>query len=95
MVDVTTKVEERRKADQERQAMRAEIASLKAMIEKQAQGGAGKSGQTVQTKDGPMDALASCAKRLAALRACEEIPSIGAAICSSAAESAFPCPTNK
>lgn len=92
MMEVTTKVEERRRADQEREAMRAEIAALKAMIEKQAAAGAAKSGQTVQTKEGPMDVMASCAKRLGALKACEEIPSIGAAICSSAAESAFPCP---
>jgi hypothetical protein len=95
MVEVTSKVEERRRADEERQAMRAEIAALKAMIaEKKAEGAGGK-GEMVQTKDGPMDVLASCAKRLGALKLCDQIPFPGSSICSSTAESAFPCPTNK
>lgn len=95
MVEVTTKVVERRRADEERQAMRAEIAALKAMIaEKKAEGGASK-GETIQTKEGPMDVLASCAKRLAALKACDQIPFPGSSICSAAAESSFPCPTAK
>lgn len=92
MVEVTTKVEERRHADEERQSMRAEIAAIKAMMEKKSEGGASK-GETVQTKDGPMDVVASCAKRLGALKACDQIPFPASSICSSSAESAFPCPT--
>jgi hypothetical protein len=74
MIEVTTKVVERRRADEERQAIRAELASLKKMIEeKKAASGDGKSsGQVVQTADGPMDALASCAKRLGAVKLCEQ-----------------------
>ena len=95
MIDVTTKLEDRKKADEERQAMRAEIAALKAMIEgKKAGAGGAKSGQTVQTKDGPLDVLESCAKRLGAMTLCEKIPFPGSTICSATAESSFPCPAH-
>ncbi len=89
MIEVTAKVHERRKADEERDALRAELAALKAMIE--AKKGAG-GGEVVQTKDGPMDFLASCAKRLAAMKLCEQIPFPGSTICQTTAESSFPCP---
>jgi fructose-specific component phosphotransferase system IIB-like protein len=96
MIEVTTKINERRRADEDRQAIRAELASLKKMIEeKKAASGDGKSsGQVVQTSDGPMDALASCAKRLAAVKLCDQLPFPGSTICSSTAESSFPCPKN-
>lgn len=91
MLEVTTKLEERKRADDERQAIRSEIATLKTMIaEKKAEGAKG--GEVVQTKEGPMDVLASCAKRLSAMKLCEQIPFPGSTICSSSAESAFPCP---
>lgn len=93
MIEVTTKTEERQRANEERQAMRAELAALKAMIEekKAATGGKG-TGEVVQTKDGPMDVLASCAKRLSAMKLCEQIPFPGSMLCKSTAESSFPCP---
>lgn len=94
MIEVTSKLEDRRRTDDERQAIRAELASLKKMIEvKKAASTDGKTtGEVVQTKDGPMDILASCAKRLGAIKACEQLPFPASNICSSSAESAFPCP---
>src|SRR5690349_11863116 len=44
-------------------------------------------GKTVQTKDGPLDVAASCAKRLAAMKLCEQIPFPGSTIGSSSVES--------
>lgn len=96
MIDVTTKLEERKRADEQTQAIRTELAALKKMIEeKKAASSDGKtSGVVVQTKEGPMDVLASCAKRLGAVKLCEQIPFPGSSICQSTAESSFPCPTN-
>jgi hypothetical protein len=93
MLEVTTKLEDRRRETEERQALRAEVATLKKMIEeKKAAGGAATSGETVQTKDGPMDVLASCGKRLAAIKLCDQLPFPASSVCSSSAESSFPCP---
>lgn len=91
MIEVTAKLEERKKADEEKQALRAELAALRAMIEEKKAAGA-KGGETVQTKEGPMDVLASCGKRLAAMKLCEQIPFPGGQICKGTAESEFPCP---
>lgn len=92
MLEVTAKLEDKKKADEERQALRAELAALRKMIEEKQASGAKSGGQTVQTKEGPMDVLASCAKRLAAMNICENIPFPGSTICKSTAESEFPCP---
>jgi hypothetical protein len=92
MIEVTTKLEDKKKADDERQALRTELAALRKMIEEKQASGAKTGGQTVQTKDGPMDVLASCAKRLAAMNVCENLPFPGSTICKSTAESEFPCP---
>jgi hypothetical protein len=91
MIEVTTKISESREAEQDRKALHSELEALKKLVaEKQAQGGG--SGATVQTKDGPMDVAASCAKRLAAMKLCDQLPFPGSTICSSATESEFPCP---
>lgn len=91
MIEVTTKVDDRRRADDDRKALRDELDSLRKMLdEKKATGGAA-TGKTVQTKDGPMDELASCGKRLAAMKLCENIPFPASTVCKSTAESSFPC----
>jgi hypothetical protein len=95
MLEVTAKLEDKKKADEERQALRTELAALRKMIEEKQASGAKNGGQTVQTKDGPMDVLASCAKRLGAMKLCEQIPFPGSTICKSSAESEFPCPDQK
>jgi hypothetical protein len=95
MIEVTTKLEEKKKSEDERQALRTELAALRKMIEEKQASGAKTGGQTVQTKDGPMDVLASCAKRLGAMKLCENIPFPGSTICKSTAESEFPCPDGK
>lgn len=94
MIEVTTKLQEKKKSDEERQAMRAELAALRKMIEdKKSAGGAG-GGEVVQTKDGPLDVIASCGKRLAAMDLCEKAPFPASTICKSSAESSFPCPNH-
>jgi hypothetical protein len=92
MLEVTAKLEEKKKSDDERQALRTELAALRKMIEEKQASGAKSGGQTVQTKDGPMDVLASCAKRLGAMNLCENLPFPGSTLCKSTAESEFPCP---
>jgi hypothetical protein len=95
MIEVTTKIQDSREADEDRKTMRAEIDALKKLVaEQKASGGGGvaASGKTVQTKDGPMDVVESCAKRLAAMKLCEQIPFPGSTICKSGVESEFPCP---
>jgi hypothetical protein len=92
MIEVSAKLEDKQKDDEERKAMRAELAALKKLIEDKKASGGTSSGKTVQTKDGPMDVLASCAKRLAAMNVCEQIPFPGSTICKSTTESEFPCP---
>lgn len=94
MIEVTTKIQDSREADEDRKAMRAEIDALKKLVaeQKSSGGGAAAAGKTVQTKDGPMDIVESCAKRLAAMKLCEQIPFPGSSICKSGIESEFPCP---
>lgn len=93
MIDVTTKISESREAEQDRKALRAELEALKKLVEqKKAEGDGAASGKTVQTKDGPMDVVASCAKRLAAMNLCEQLPFPASTVCSSGIESEFPCP---
>ena len=92
MIEVTSKLEDRRKADEERSALRTELAALRAMIEEKKAAG-GPKGEAVQMEDGPMDVLASCAKRLGATKLCEQIPFPGSMLCKATAESSFPCPT--
>jgi hypothetical protein len=72
MIERTSVLADQRRADAERQEIRTELAALKKLIEeKKAASGGNASGEVVQTKDGPMDMLASCAKRLAAVKVCE------------------------
>ncbi len=92
MIEVTTKVGEKKKADEDRQALHEELAALRTMIEEKKAAGGATGGQVVQTKDGPMDVLASCGKRLGAMKLCEQIPFPGSTLCQSTAESEFPCP---
>jgi hypothetical protein len=92
MIEVSTKLEEKQKADDERKALRAELDALRKLIEEKKASGQPSSGKTVQTKDGPMDVLESCAKRLAAMKLCDQLPFPGSTICSSSVESEFPCP---
>jgi hypothetical protein len=94
MIEVTTKIQDSREALQERESLRGEIDALKKLVaEKKADKQAGgASGRTVQTKDGPLDVLESCAKRLAAMKLCEQLPFPGSTICTSGVESEFPCP---
>lgn len=92
MIEVTAKLADRRKEDEERAALRAELDSLRKLIEEKKASGEKTSGVVVQTKDGPMDTLASCAKRLGAMKLCEQIPFPGSTLCKGTAESSFPCP---
>lgn len=92
MIEVSSKLEDKQKEDGERKALRSELAALKKLIAEKKASGEKTSGTIVQTKDGPMDALASCAKRLAAMKVCEQIPFPGSTLCTSASESEFPCP---
>ncbi len=92
MIEVSTKLEEKQKADDERKALRAELDALRKLIEEKKASGQASSGKSVQTKDGPMDVLESCAKRLAAMKLCDQLPFPGSTICSSSVESEFPCP---
>ncbi len=96
MLDATAAAKRKKETDDASAALRAEIDALKQLIAAQAKAPAGGSGasskpaQTVQTKEGPMDMAASCAKRLAALKGCGALP-MGASICQTAAKSSFPC----
>lgn len=92
MIEVSTKLEEKQKADDERKALRAELDALRKLIEEKKASGQASSGKTVQTKDGPMDVLESCAKRLAAMKLCDQLPFPGSTVCSSSVEAEFPCP---
>jgi hypothetical protein len=92
MIEVTSKLEDKQKADDERKALRAELEALKKLIEDKKASGGPSSGTNVTTKDGPMDVLESCGKRLAAKKLCEQLPFPGSSICSSTTESEFPCP---
>lgn len=94
MIEVTTKIQDSREADEDRKTMRAEIDALKKLVadQKASGGAAGASGKTVQTKEGPLDIVESCAKRLAAMNLCEQIPFPGSTVCKSGVESEFPCP---
>ncbi len=92
MIEVTTKIQESREAEQDRKAMREEIEALKKLVAEKKSGEQASSGKTVQTKDGVMDVVESCAKRLAAMKLCEQLPFPGSSICSGGVESEFPCP---
>lgn len=70
---------------EEREGLRKEIAALRAILEKQ-QGSSGSGGPVVQTKEGPMSAVACTAKRLAAVKLCEQIPWPGSTACQAGAE---------
>jgi hypothetical protein len=94
MLEVTTKLEERHRDDEERRAIRSELEALRLLIEEKKQGGAAASAVMVQTSEGPMDVLASCAKRLGAVKLCEQTPFPLSAVCASTAEESFPCPEN-
>jgi hypothetical protein len=91
MIEVTTTLEDQRRADEERKAIRTELDALKKLLDEKKASGATTSGETVQTKEGPMDALASCAKRLGAMKLCEQRPVPASTVCQSTAESSFPC----
>lgn len=79
-----------RKQAAERDRVRKEIAELRALVERQQRSGGG-AGHVVQTKEGPMDAAACMAKRLAAVKLCEQIPWPGSTACLVGAEQGFPC----
>lgn len=92
MIEVSAKLEDRQKADDERKALRAELESLRKLIEEKKASGAKSSGKTVQTKEGPLDVLESCAKRLAAMKLCDQLPFPASNVCQSTTDSEFPCP---
>ena len=92
MIEVTAKVQEAKKADDDRAELHAELAALRATIAAKKAAGGGEGGEVVQTKEGPMNSVESCAKRLAAMKLCEQIPFPGLTICKSSTESSFPCP---
>lgn len=96
MLEATSASKAKKESDAASAALRAEIDALRDLIAAQAKAEPTTSGdsppaqQTVQTKEGPMDMAASCAKRLAALKACSALP-MGSSICQATAKSSFPC----
>ncbi len=95
MIQSHAAAEKERKEREEKDALRKEIAELRALVEKQAAagtaGGAAGGGPTVETADGPLDMAGCIAGRLTAMQLCEQIPWPGSTICKSTAESNFPC----
>jgi hypothetical protein len=79
----------------ERDALKAEIASLRKLVEEHKSNPppatATTGGNVVQTKDGPMDLAACIAARLLATQACNQIPWPGSTICAEGLTSAYPC----
>lgn len=95
MIQSHAAAEKERKEREEKDALRKEIAELRALVEKQAAagsaGGAKGGGPTIKTADGPLDMAGCIAGRLTAMQLCEQIPWPGSTICKSTAESNFPC----
>lgn len=94
MVDVTAKVESERRAKQERDALKGEIDDLRKFVEgKKAGGPAGapEGEKSITTKEGVVDLATCAAKKLAAMKLCEQIPWPGSTACQSSADSNFPC----
>jgi hypothetical protein len=89
MIESTARALREKRDEQERESLKREIAELKKLVA--AKGAGAGEGATVQTKDGPLDQAACIAKRLAAMKICEQMPWPGSTVCSSTAQANFPC----